>query len=124
MDGIYRVFCFPYTLVYIREIFQNRQKTGYVELNIEQSYCKLTLKASESVLPGNNRFLKLSVFIFFFFFVGCNSRAQKAIGVLLGKFPSCIYSFIELLAIKAIYYSTSKGFRGSRRQCFVKSAIF
>ena len=57
MDGIYRVFCFPYTLVYIREIFQqNRQKTGYVELNIEQSYCKLTLKASEDVLPGNNRF--------------------------------------------------------------------
>ena len=65
MDGIYRVLCFPYTLVYIREIFQqNRQKTGYVELNIEQSYCKLTLKASEDVLPGNNRFFLNSQFSF------------------------------------------------------------
>ena len=99
MDGIYRVFCFPYTLVYIREIFQqNRQKTGYVELNIEQSYCKLTLKASEDVLPGNNRFFKLSVFIFFFFFVSCHSRAQKAIGVLLRKFPSCIIIFLYRIA--------------------------
>ena len=55
----HRVFCFPYTLVYITEIFQSTWKTGYVEegyveLNIDRSYCKLTLKASEHIPLGNN----------------------------------------------------------------------
>ena len=70
--------------------FQNTPKTskeGYVELNIEQPHCKLTLKASEHIPLRNNRASKLLVFVFFFFFfffTNCNSRMKGAIGALLG----------------------------------------
>ena len=56
-------------------------KEGYVELNIEWSYCKLTLKASKHIPLGNNRASKLLVFVCFFF-ARCNLRTKRAIGAL------------------------------------------
>ena len=68
--------------------FENTQKEGYVQLNIERSYYKLTLKASEHIPLRNNRASKIPVFVFFFFFfffASCNSRTKGAIGALLGR---------------------------------------
>ena len=51
--------------------FENTQKPakeGYVQLNIERSYYKLTLKESEHIPLRNNRASKIPVFVFFFFF--------------------------------------------------------
>ena len=83
-------------LVFHNTRTQTLAKEGYVELNIERSYCKLTLmntewsyckltlKESEHIPLGK----KLSFetpgyhflfFCFFFFFVSCNSRAKWAI---------------------------------------------
>ena len=61
------MFRFPYTLVLERhsKICRKPTKEGYVELNIERSYCKLTLKASEHISLGNSQALKLQVFFFF-----------------------------------------------------------
>ena len=61
------------------------EKEGYVELNIERPYYKLTLKACEHIPLRNNRASKLPVFIVFFFFASCNSGTKRAIGVLLGR---------------------------------------
>ena len=60
-------------------------KEGYVLLNIERSYYKLALKASEHIPLRNNRASKLPVFVFFFFFffASCNSRTKGATGALL-----------------------------------------
>ena len=83
-------------------------KQGYIQLNIERSYYKLTLKASEHIPLRNNRASKIPVFVFFFFFfASCNSRMKGAIGALLGrnyyKFPE-LYSLIELV-VKAIIFN-------------------
>ena len=61
-------------------------KDGYVQLNIERSYYKLALKASEHIPLRNNRASKLPVFVFFFFFFAiCNSRTKGATGAILGR---------------------------------------
>ena len=65
-------------------------KEGYVQMNIERSYYKLTLKASGHIPLRNNCASKIPVFVFFFFFfffffASCNSRTKGAIGVLLGR---------------------------------------
>ena len=81
--------------------FQNMQKTGeedYVELNIERSYCKLTLKVSEHILLWNNRASKLPVFVFFF---------AEALGLVTGRtFPWLLVR--QLVTCKAQMASASQ----------------
>ena len=84
------VFRFPihWYRTEIRKYAEKTVKEGYVQLNIERSYYKLTLKASEHIRLRNNRTLKLPVFIFFFFFfffASCNSKTKGAIGTFLGQ---------------------------------------
>ena len=72
------------------EIRRKPAKEGYVQLNIERSYYKLTLMASEQIPMRNNRASKIPVFIFFFFFfffffATCNSRTKGATAALLGR---------------------------------------
>ena len=43
---------------------QKPAKEGYVDLDIERSYCKLTLKASKHISLRNNLASKFTVFIF------------------------------------------------------------
>ena len=85
-----------------------RKKATYIQLNIERSYYKLTLKASEHIPLRNNRTSKLPVFVFFFFFfASCNSRTKGAIGALLGRSYKNItelYSLVELV-VKAIIFN-------------------
>ena len=88
------------------KIHRKPAKEGYVQLNIERSYYKLTLKASEHIPLRTNHASKLLIFVFFFF-TSCNSRTKRAIGVLLGRNywkVTELYSLIELV-VKAIIFS-------------------
>ena len=111
MQGWHRVFRFTYTLVQERnsKIRRKPAKEGYVELNIEQSYYKLTLKASEHIPLRYNRASKLPVSF------SLSSSSSPAVTLerrgLLERFPdettrkfqSCIF-FIELV-VKAIIFN-------------------
>ena len=80
------MFRFPYTLERNSKIRRKPAKEGYVQLNIEESYYKLTLKASEHIPQRNNRASKIPVFVSSFSSsLAVTQERRGAIGALLGR---------------------------------------